>query len=222
MTIPTPAAAVTTPQQDEEVCKICRDTLNLPIKLSCGHVYCFFCIKQAYEVVKECPYCRTTILSQEIYAPYMLVTASDGAGNTDNGSVTDSTSNTEGASTSKWVWLYESKDDRWWRYDPKTCEALERAYQDHIANIYLRDEDEEEMPPLIFTFYIGNTNYCVDFDLMIQYQTHNPGLKRKIKRIGSDGDNIITATIKGVAGIRVKNVVASSLSLSTNDVETNV
>ena len=46
------------------ICPICRYTLNLPIKLSCGHEYCYLCIKSSSEIFNKCPYCSKSIDKQ--------------------------------------------------------------------------------------------------------------------------------------------------------------
>jgi len=45
----------------ENICDICSDVLDTNlVKLNCGHIFHYDCIKMAYKYAKkmECPYCR--------------------------------------------------------------------------------------------------------------------------------------------------------------------
>jgi len=46
-------------------CAICMDTVQNPVMLDCTHLYCGKCIFQWVKDNKNCPYCRTPILSYD-------------------------------------------------------------------------------------------------------------------------------------------------------------
>lgn len=167
-----------------EVCPICRNSYKLPLTLSCGHRYCFFCIKNAYAVSKSCPTCRKDVPVKEIERPVI---------------------HTNDVFSSKW--LYQGRDGRkWWRYDEETSKLIEEQYQR-----YIQDEDGD----IDVKFYIGNTEYEINFGSMEQYRTDAPLCSRKIRRIEPasesmnglmGGDTVSEDLINGIAGIKVVKV----------------
>ena len=47
-------------------CCICNDVYNNPMRLDCGHTYCYNCIKGWMKKKNECPNCRTSIVESLI------------------------------------------------------------------------------------------------------------------------------------------------------------
>ncbi|MCQ2817885.1 MAG: hypothetical protein MJ252_11530 [archaeon] len=47
-------------------CSICSDVFNNPIRLDCGHTYCYACIEDWMKRSTICPSCRTTIVESEM------------------------------------------------------------------------------------------------------------------------------------------------------------
>lgn len=47
-------------------CCICNEVYNNPMRLDCGHTYCYNCIKGWMKKKNECPNCRTSIVESLI------------------------------------------------------------------------------------------------------------------------------------------------------------
>lgn len=92
-------------------------------------------------------------------------------------------------------WHYEAKNGGWWLYEERTSSEIEKAFKDHEKKARLQ----------ISGFY-----YIIDFENMIQYREDFPSRRRRIKR-----DQVNTETVKGVAGITVKE--ASKEQPATSD-----
>ena len=45
------------------ICSICHDTFNEPIKIQCGHIFCENCLEEWLARDRTCPICRSTIHS---------------------------------------------------------------------------------------------------------------------------------------------------------------
>ena len=54
---------------DEETCGICLDEIpeNNTSVTTCGHLFCYDCIKQVLSVKSECPYCRKKLNKNDIF-----------------------------------------------------------------------------------------------------------------------------------------------------------
>jgi SNF2 family DNA or RNA helicase len=50
----------------EESCSICMDCLDNPTLTSCGHMYCYDCIKMCLSNVKKCPMCKQDLEGKEL------------------------------------------------------------------------------------------------------------------------------------------------------------
>lgn len=42
-------------------CPVCLGTAVFPVRIPCGHVFCFLCVKGAARQAKRCPMCRQPI-----------------------------------------------------------------------------------------------------------------------------------------------------------------
>ena len=47
-------------------CPICMESLTLPCKLPCGHIFCFLCIKGTLNISPRCSLCRRDISTDYI------------------------------------------------------------------------------------------------------------------------------------------------------------
>ena len=129
------------------ICPICRYTLNIPIKLSCNHVYCYLCIKSTNEISNNCPYCSKTIDIQL-------------------DKVTIKKQNLD-IFNMKNLWLYSDKEfvnKKWWLYDPVTNILIENLY-----NEYILDDNKD----VIFPISIAIKHYTIDFKNMKQISGDN-------------------------------------------------
>lgn len=99
-------------QQLPTRCSICytEPPIN-SIKLDCGHVFCFLCIKSTAELTGCCAICRAEIgiefnfMEHKILGVARVPTSSDG-----------------------YYWFYEGYKG-WWLYDAETNRELESAFQ---------------------------------------------------------------------------------------------
>lgn len=82
-------------------------------------------------------------------------------------------------------WYYEAKNGGWWLCEQRTSTEMEKAFQDQRDSVRLQ---------------ISGFFYTIDFKNMIQYREDIPSRRRQIKR-----DKISAETVKGVAGIVVKD-----------------
>uniref|UniRef100_A0A6G1SHS2 E3 ubiquitin-protein ligase n=1 Tax=Aceria tosichella TaxID=561515 RepID=A0A6G1SHS2_9ACAR len=99
-------------EQPLPMCAICHsDPPVNAIRLNCGHVFCYLCIKNASETTCACALCRREIGNEfnfqehEILGTVKAPTSRDGH-----------------------YWFYEGFRG-WWLYDPETNNELEEAYR---------------------------------------------------------------------------------------------
>ncbi|KAG8196792.1 hypothetical protein JTE90_027513 [Oedothorax gibbosus] len=92
-------------------CAVCLQPCNQPVKLPCGHVFCYLCVKGATQQSKRCAMCR-----QEIPVNFL-----------DNPQLVAETLSTV-AFEDKYQWFYEGRNG-WWQYDDRTSLEIEAAYK---------------------------------------------------------------------------------------------
>ena len=49
----------------ENVCLVCREDFTRPVRLSCGHIFCDYCIRSALSQSDKCPYCQRMVFQEE-------------------------------------------------------------------------------------------------------------------------------------------------------------
>lgn len=42
-------------------CSICYETMHLPVKLSCSHMFCEDCVMEWFDRERSCPLCRANV-----------------------------------------------------------------------------------------------------------------------------------------------------------------
>lgn len=97
--------------QTELQCVICQDTALHPIRLPCGHVFCYLCIKGVFARQGTCALCRQPIPASAINKPTMK-----------------SDSSSSSSSTTAPQWLYEARGGDWWLYDERVSAEIEHGY----------------------------------------------------------------------------------------------
>ncbi len=184
-------------------CSIClNDQQILPIKLDCGHIFCYICIK-GYKLSDfhsaKCPLCRAPI-DKKILEHLSLQDCLDTSEHQDI----------------EYQWFYHGRTAGWWKYDEETNQEIENLYQSHLVNIEQQhlpqgtqqsindggsrdseDDSEEERTDII---KIGIVKYNLNFDRMTQ--TNQVGFERKILRLKNyQIDEKLPSEIKGIAGL---------------------
>lgn len=156
-------------------CPVCLQTCSYPVKLACGHIFCFLCIKGVVFRSKRCAMCRQDVDLNYFESP-VVVKFSD---KTAMEGVEEETVDT----SDKYQWYYEGRNG-WWQYDESSSAELEKAHKDCKRSCEL---------------LIAGFLYFVDFENMVQFRKTEPGRRRRIKR------DVIDAEKKGVAGLRVQH-----------------
>ena len=141
-------------QTKHEQCPVCYQKFSYPVKLPCGHVFCYLCVKgfSATHAIRRCALCRSDIPVDYVRKPALV----------ENVRVDQSPLLEDGC----W-WFYEGKSNGWWKYDERTARDIERAFQ--------AKEKSTEVQ------LVGHI-YVVDFEVMAQYRKNERGRNRKIKR----------------------------------------
>lgn len=154
-------------------CPVCYDDPLHPIKLPCGHVYCFLCAKGLSESTLSgggaCSMCRRPI-DRHFFRHPQLSIASAFQAETDDGS--------------SMSWFYEGKNG-WWKFDERTNEDIEAAFA--------RGATKED-------FLICGNMYSLDFQNMLQLRKDGCGRVRRIKR---DLANVAAKGIAGMAAMKM-------------------
>lgn len=187
----------TTVTETIQNCLLCSNDFKLPIKLSCGHTFCFYCIKPVYSCTRTCPRCYSSITKQEI----------------EDASI-DEADMEKSPTLSDHVWLYEARnisqpqsESRWWQFDPQTSSLLEEGYLQYETDMAaIRASTDKNMPLLVpssvcKSFWIGSFKYIARYDLNIQYREDIPSRQRNIRRVVCR--EIDEELIRGIAGLKV-------------------
>ena len=160
----------------ENECSICFQTKELKWTLSCGHSFCYLCLKGSIESNDAgCPICRADIPS-DIY---------------ENAKMADMDTEIPMEDVN-YRWLYSGRNTGWWAYTDSHNRIIEDAY-----NSFLQDSTSTA------DINIYGKIYTINFSHMTQKSPH--GDWRNVKRLGSveDLDNFDEKSLKGIAGIQV-------------------
>lgn len=161
-------------------CPVCLQPSFYPVKLPCGHIFCFLCIKGVVLRSRKCALCRHAVTAVYLENPtFIRVVEKDSK---EENSCKTVEKNGDGSSEDQdFVWYYEGRNG-WWAYDEKTSPEVEKAFKSGQRSC---------------TLLIAGFLYVVDFENMFQTRKNEPGRRRRIKRDKRDVDR------KGVAGIRI-------------------
>lgn len=156
-------------------CPVCLQTCSYPVKLKCGHIFCFLCIKGVAFRSRRCALCRQDVDLKYFDDPevvdYKAMSSCD-EGREETSEDVD-----------RYQWYYEGRNG-WWQYEETSSAELEKAHKDGKRSC--------ELP-------IAGFLYFVDFDSMVQFRKTDPGRRRRIKR------DVLDAEKKGVAGLRLQH-----------------
>uniref|UniRef100_A0A8R1HTV5 RING-type E3 ubiquitin transferase n=1 Tax=Caenorhabditis japonica TaxID=281687 RepID=A0A8R1HTV5_CAEJA len=191
-------------QQTDDTCSVCFYKHTMPTRIdTCGHVFCFMCLKNNYTMGMECPTCRSRISpnvfentisnDMDIHMECPEEYISDCA------DMFDMVPGEKGkprrlgpprrsvrSTRLKHYWIYESSPSGWYRYDPKNERYIEEAYQRKKRSC---------------TLFISGYKMTIDLDGKTQERESNGVTHvRNIKRILST--ELEKHHVKGIAGIR--------------------
>ena len=170
-------------------CSVCLQPSYYPVKLPCGHIFCFLCIKGVALRSKRCALCRQPITPDFFENPTLVkVVGTTAEAAVPKCSRVEDLQNNPGAGNvesaseefEEYVWFYEGRNG-WWQYDEKTSSEVENVFKTGKRSC---------------TLLIAGFLYTVDFENMFQARKQEPGRRRRIKRDKLDAES------KGVAGIR--------------------
>lgn len=186
-----------------EQCCICLGDIKYSMTLSCGHKFCYLCIKFVNQTSGICPLCRRDITN-----------------NIDSVTMEDIEHHDEPDEFPCVKWLFSSRDGKsWWYYDDDVNEDLEQYYKQWL----IRNDDEESDASEDddhsaiddnssstteraegYTIYVGVNEYTINFDNM----TQNGNMRiRKImrKEFANQQEKVIfDANVRGIIGIYFK------------------
>lgn len=150
---PSPPPALAVPE-----CAICLQSCVYPVRLQCGHVFCFLCVKGASWHSKRCALCRQEVPEDFLDRPTLLSPEELKA------------TATGGQNLGGHAWYYEGRNG-WWQYDERTSRELEEAHN--------RGQKSAEM-------LIAGFLYVADLENMVQYRRNEHGRRRRMKRDAVD------------------------------------
>ncbi|XP_062871461.1 E3 ubiquitin-protein ligase rnf146 [Trichomycterus rosablanca] len=150
---PSPPPALPVPE-----CAICLQSCVYPVRLQCGHVFCFLCVKGASWHSKRCALCRQEVPEDFLDRPTLLSPEELKA------------TATGGQNLGGHAWYYEGRNG-WWQYDERTSRELEEAYG--------KGQKSAEM-------LIAGFLYVADLENMVQYRRNEHGRRRRMKRDAVD------------------------------------
>jgi E3 ubiquitin-protein ligase RNF146 len=143
-------------------CPVCLQRCTLPVKLTCGHIFCFLCIKGVAFRSRRCALCRKDVDLKYFDNPEVVqVKTSEDKGHEESPENTD-----------KYQWYYEGRNG-WWQYEESFSDELEKAHKDGKRSCEL---------------LIAGFLYFIDFENMVQFRKTEPGRRRRIKRDVVDAD----------------------------------
>ena len=174
-------------------CPVCLQPCFYPVKLPCGHVFCFLCIKGVVLRSRRCALCRHSVTADYLENPTLIKVVEKDKEEA-KASKSDE-KHVEESEAQEFVWYYEGRNG-WWAYDEKTSPELEKAFKSGQRSC---------------TLLIAGFLYVIDFENMFQTRKNEPGRRRRIKRDKKDVES------KGVAGIRIPPSTRSTAPSQTAD-----
>ncbi len=101
----------------DKKCKICKKKYNLPYQLSCGHKFCFMCLKMYISSGNtKCYICGKFITEnlRRVRIKNIIINISQW-------------------NNIKIIWIYSKRyGNGWWSYDYKSNKKIEKIYQYHL------------------------------------------------------------------------------------------
>ncbi|CAF0932548.1 unnamed protein product [Rotaria sordida] len=135
-------------------CSVCLQPFINPVKLPCGHSFCFLCVKGVANVSHNCALCRKPFPRELIDKPNVLALE-----------LRDDESLSSATSTLRHVWYYEGRNG-WWMYDQRTNDEIDQSFR----------RGDRRLEILV----VGQL-YVIDFENMHQYRLNDTQRRRRIK-----------------------------------------
>uniref|UniRef100_A0A182QNH4 E3 ubiquitin-protein ligase n=1 Tax=Anopheles farauti TaxID=69004 RepID=A0A182QNH4_9DIPT len=167
-------------------CPVCLQTCVHPVRLPCGHIFCFLCVKGVAFKNLRCAMCRCDIPLTYLDHPQLVNGVEE--------IVRAATATASGDGDNEYRWYYEGGHG-WWQYDERTSQELEEAY--------LRGEKSCKI-------LVAGFVYIVSFEHKCQIRQNDYSRIRRIKR------DLVTIPKKGVAGLRLDTGSAQNPPPSTS------
>ncbi|XP_052863034.1 E3 ubiquitin-protein ligase rnf146 [Anopheles cruzii] len=136
-------------------CPVCLQTCVHPVRLPCGHIFCFLCVKGVAFKNLRCALCRCDIPLTYLDHPQLV-----------NGVEEIERAATSSSETNQYQWYYEGRNG-WWQYDERTSQELEEAYASF----------EKSCKILVAGFV-----YIVNFEHKCQIRQNDYSRIRRVKR----------------------------------------
>ncbi|XP_049285406.1 E3 ubiquitin-protein ligase rnf146 isoform X2 [Anopheles funestus] len=137
-------------------CPVCLQTCVHPVRLPCGHIFCFLCVKGVAFKNLRCAMCRCDIPLTYLDHP-QLVNGVEEIVRAATATVSDG---------NEYRWYYEGGHG-WWQYDERTSQELEEAY--------LRGDKSCKI-------LVAGFVYIVSFEHKCQIRQNDYSRIRRIKR----------------------------------------
>lgn len=176
-------------------CPVCLQSCFYPVKLPCGHIFCFLCIKGVVLRSKRCALCRHSLSVDYLENPTLIKVVEEVY--KDEKALKSKVKTCDENDADEFVWYYEGRNG-WWSYDEKTSPEVEKAFKSGQRSC---------------TLLIAGFLYVIDFENMFQTRKNEPGRRRRIKRDKKDVER------KGVAGIRIPATTRSNSSVPTQPLD---
>ncbi|CAO4360325.1 unnamed protein product [Caenorhabditis nigoni] len=193
--------------QDDDHCNVCYYKSTIPTHLSCGHVFCFQCLRCNYILGRDCPTCRTQY-SREMFVrptrsdidfhmecpPGYQEDCAGVLGPAPKTSARRNPARGHGGEPEKYYWIYhERRRPGWFRFDPRSEYMIEESFKRKKKTLQI---------------YICTFRMTINFHKMTQTsKDHRVGetdtfldTTRAIKRIPAA--DYKKHVMRGIAGIR--------------------
>ena len=139
-----------------DTCTICQNETSLPYNLiTCGHVFCFLCIKTwVLDGHIECPTCETSI--------------DDNLDNVVIDNISDKKLVIDGDTIIFWVYS-SAFNNVWWCYNDSQNEHIETIYQDYVKRQNMElSTDSDEIDVILDKNINDNEENVINYDQFAQ------------------------------------------------------